>query len=144
MTLAALEATLQSYSRGTALEDVPALRMLSQTSDEIEVRVKDFTEKLSQVSENTQLKISHEEGRSAVGGGSGPMTHPATVLISLQHDSLSPDEMLRYLRLTSPPVIARIASGRVVIDLRTVALEDEPDLLDAMRLMAGEGVPSTP
>lgn len=144
LTLAALEATLQSYSRGTALEDVPALRMLSQTSDEIEVRVKDFTEKLSQVSENTQLNISHEEGRSAVGGGSGPMTHPATVLISLQHASLSPDEMLRYLRQTSPPVIARIASGRVLIDLRTVAPEDEPDLLDAMRLMARESVPSTP
>lgn len=144
LTLAALEATLESHRRGTSLQDIPALHMLSLSREEIEVRAKNLTETLSQRSPDLGLIIAIEEGKSAVGGGSGPATHPATVLISLQHASLSANEIQRRLRLSSPPVIARIADGKVLIDLRTVAPEEEPELLDAIRHLTGENLPSTP
>ncbi|MBA3569216.1 MAG: L-seryl-tRNA(Sec) selenium transferase [Pyrinomonadaceae bacterium] len=144
LTLAALEATLESHRRGTALQDVPALHMLSLRREEIELRAKDLTESLSQRSPNSGLIIAIREGKSAVGGGSGPATHPATVLISLQHASLSADEIQRRLRLSSPPVIARIAGGRVLIDLRTVAPEEEPELIDAISHLIGESLTPTP
>nr|MBA3573202.1 L-seryl-tRNA(Sec) selenium transferase [Pyrinomonadaceae bacterium] len=144
LTLAALEATLESHRRGTALQDVPALHMLSLRREEIELRAKNLTESLSQRSPNSGLIIAIREGKSAVGGGSGPATHPATVLISLQHASLSADEIQRRLRLSSPPVIARIAGGRVLIDLRTVAPEEEPDLIDAISHLIGESLTPTP
>lgn len=143
LTLAALEATLESHRRGTPLQDIPALRMLSLSREEIEVRAKNLTETLSQRSPDSGLVIAIEEGKSAVGGGSGPATHPATVLISLQHASLSADEIQRRLRRTSPPVIARIADGKVLVDLRTVAPEEEPELLDAIRHLTGENSTST-
>ena len=144
LTLAALEATLESHRRGTALQDVPALHMLSLRREEIELRAKDLTESLSQRSPNSGLIIAIREGKSAVGGGSGPATHPATVLISLQHASLSAEEIQRRLRLSSPPVIARIAGGRVLIDLRTVAPEEEPELIDAISHLIGESLTPTP
>jgi L-seryl-tRNA(Ser) seleniumtransferase len=144
LTLAALEATLESHRRGTSLQEIPTLRMLALTTEEIELRVKSFTEILSRKSPNSGLVIDVVEGNSAVGGGSGPITHPRTVLISLEHPSLSADEIQRQLRLTSPPVIARIAAGRVLIDLRTVALEEEPLLLDAVSLLTKESLTSTP
>ncbi len=144
LTLAALEATLESHRRGTALQDVPALHMLSLRREEIELRAKNLTESLSQRSPNSGLIIAIREGKSAVGGGSGPATHPATVLISLQHASLSADEIQRRLRLSSPPVIARIAGGRVLIDLRTVAPEEEPELIDAISHLIGENLTPTP
>ncbi|MDQ3668270.1 MAG: L-seryl-tRNA(Sec) selenium transferase [Acidobacteriota bacterium] len=144
LTLAALEATLESHRRGTTLQDIPVLQMLSLSKEEIEVRTKNLTATLAQRPPDSGLTIAVEEGKSAVGGGSGPATHPATVLISLQHASLSADEIQRRLRLSSPPVIARIAEGKVVIDLRTVAPREEPEILAAIRHLSGESLTSTP
>lgn len=143
LTLATLEATLESHRRGTSLEEIPALRMLSLSRKEIEVRATSLTDTLSQESPDSGLSIALEEGKSAVGGGSGPATHPATVLISLQHASLSADEIQHRLRLSSPPVIARIADGKVLIDLRTVASEEESELLAAIRHLTAEHLTST-
>jgi L-seryl-tRNA(Ser) seleniumtransferase len=143
LTLAALEATLESHLRGTPFQDIPALQMLSLSREEIEVRAKNLTENLSPRPPDSALIIAIEEGKSAVGGGSGPATHPPTVLISLQHASLSADEIQRRLRLLSPPIIARISDGKVLIDLRTVAPEEEPELLDAIRDLVDQDLTST-
>ncbi|MFN2512697.1 MAG: L-seryl-tRNA(Sec) selenium transferase [Pyrinomonadaceae bacterium] len=144
LTLAALEATLKSHRRGTPFQDIPTLKMLSLSAEEIEVRAKHLTETLSQRPPDSKLTIAIEEGWSAVGGGSGPAIHPATALISLQHLSLSADEIQRRLRLSSPPVIARISNGKVLIDLRTVAPEEEPELLDAIRHLTDQAFTSAP
>jgi L-seryl-tRNA(Ser) seleniumtransferase len=118
--------------------------MLSLGSEEIAVRAKNLTEILSHESSTSGLRIAIEDGSSAVGGGSGPTTHPATVLISIQHSSLSADAIQGRLRLSFPPVIARIADGKVLIDLRTVAPEEEPELVDAIRDLTGRTLPSVP
>jgi len=130
LTLAALQATLTAHRRGTLFEEVPALRMLAMTKAEVAERAEKF---LSQVAPNTtDMIVSLVEGESAVGGGSGPNTHPPTVLIALKHSSLSADELERRLRTSSPPVIARVAEGKVLIDLRTVASSEESEVLDAI------------
>ena len=130
LCLAALEATLEAHRRG-AIEEIPTLRMLALTADAIQERAKKFLVKLR---ENTTETISATiiEGHSAVGGGSGPNVHPATALMALKHQSLKADEMEKKLRLSSPPVIARIGNGSVLIDLRTVAPEEESELLEAV------------
>ena len=143
LTLAALEATLESHRRETRLQDIPALRMLSLSREEIEMRATGLVNTLSQESPGSGLSIALEEGKSAVGGGSGPTTQPATVLISLQHADLSADEIQYRLRQSSPPVIARIADGKVLIDLRTVASQEESELLDALRHLTAENLTST-
>jgi len=131
LCLAALEATLDAHRRG-AIEEVPALRMLALAADAIEKRAKQFVAKLAMSTESTAMTATIVAGQSAVGGGSGPNVHPPTALIALKHEHLNADEIEEKLRLSSPPVIARIADGLVLLDLRTVDVNEEPDLLRAL------------
>jgi L-seryl-tRNA(Ser) seleniumtransferase len=129
LCLAALEATLEAHRRGTSLKEVPVLKMLSISSDELAGRAKKLAE---QISRDSKIKAHTIEGGSALGGGTGPNTHPPTTLIALEHDNLSAVDIERSLRLGKPPVITRIAEGTVLIDLRTVAPDEETELLQAI------------
>ncbi|HLA10391.1 MAG TPA: L-seryl-tRNA(Sec) selenium transferase [Pyrinomonadaceae bacterium] len=130
LRLAALEATLDAHSRGTAVEDVPALKMLALTKEEIESRAIRIRNELRSIPE---LNVDLISGESAVGGGSGPSTHPPTILVGLTHPRLPADEIDRRLRGHSPPVIGRIAEDRLLLDLRTVPSVDEAELLLAVK-----------
>jgi L-seryl-tRNA(Ser) seleniumtransferase len=132
LALAALEATLRSYLRGNAPSEVPVLRMLAASHEEIEQRARSFVRRLRKKISDDSLGLEIVEGRSAVGGGSAPTTHPPTALVALTHPALSASALDERLRRAAPPVIARILDERVVIDLRTVAEEDEAELLDAL------------
>ncbi|HEU4593605.1 MAG TPA: L-seryl-tRNA(Sec) selenium transferase [Pyrinomonadaceae bacterium] len=132
LALAALEATLEAHRRGTASREVPALRMLSATREEIEKRARAFSRRLRTRVPHGALGVEIVGGRSAVGGGSAPTTHPETALLALTHANLSADALEEALRKASPPVVARILEERVVLDLRTVAEEEEAALLDAL------------
>ncbi|HVF49218.1 MAG TPA: L-seryl-tRNA(Sec) selenium transferase [Pyrinomonadaceae bacterium] len=132
LALAALAATLDAHRRGASLAEVPALRMLAATRDEIETRARRFVRKLRAHANAGALQVQLAEGASAIGGGSAPTTHPPTVLISLAHERLTSSALEASLRKCSPPVIARILDERVVLDLRTVAEDEEPELLAAL------------
>ena len=132
LALAALEATLEAYRRGAAVDEVPALRMLSATREEIEGRAREFGRRLRERLHDGALDFEVIEGESAVGGGSAPTTHPPTALLALAHPTLSPAALDERLRRHEPPVVARILLDRVVLDLRTVAEAEEPELLEAL------------
>jgi L-seryl-tRNA(Ser) seleniumtransferase len=130
LCLAALEATLEAHRRG-AIEEIPSLRMLALTAEAIEDRAEKFlTELLKNATESISATIV--AGQSAVGGGSGPNVHPASALIAIKHKTLKTDEIEEMLRLSAPPVIARIADDAVLLDLRTVSPNEEPELLTAL------------
>ena len=132
LALAALEATLEAYRRGGALREVPALRMLSATREEVERRAHSFGQRLSSRLGGGGLGFDIVEGESAVGGGSAPTTHPPTALVALKHDGLSAAALDERLRRHEPPVVARILGDRVVFDLRTVTEAEESELLEAL------------
>jgi L-seryl-tRNA(Ser) seleniumtransferase len=132
LAVAALEATLDSYRRGEAAREVPALRMLAATREEIESRARAFVRRLRRRVDEESMTVEIVEGASAVGGGSAPTTHPPTALVRVTHASLSASALDEALRRGSPPVVARILDDRVVLDLRTVAEEEEQELMDAL------------
>ncbi len=134
LCLAALETTLESLRLGK-LDDVPVLHMLSISKDVLEQRARSLQEQLRSGS-IAGLTVTLVPGESAVGGGSGPSVHPETVLLALEHETLSSDEMERQLRLSSPPIIARISDHRVLLDLRTVAPGEEAELLKAIQSLS--------
>ena len=136
LALAALEATLEAHRRGTALAEVPALRMLAATRAELEKRARAFKRRLRARVAPDVLDSEIIKGHSAVGGGSAPTTHPETSLLALSHAQLSAAAFEEALRHSTPPVVARILEERVVLDLRTVATEEEPELLDALASVA--------
>ena len=52
-------------------------------------------------------------------------------LIALSHAGLSADELSGRLRANTPPIIARVEEGRVLLDLRTVFPEQDTNLATA-------------
>jgi L-seryl-tRNA(Ser) seleniumtransferase len=136
LALAALEATLEAYRRGDAMREVPALRMLAATAEEVEERARDFVGRLRALRGAEGFACEVVAGRSAVGGGSAPTSHPPTALVALAHASLSAASLDAALRRANPPVVARVLDGRVVLDLRTVAAEEEAELLAALASVA--------
>jgi L-seryl-tRNA(Ser) seleniumtransferase len=131
LCLAALEITLDAHRRG-AIEEIPVLKMLAFPKEAIEERARNFIEHLAKGPKCAGLTATIVTGESAIGGGSGPNVHPPTALIALKHETLSADDIERKLRLFKTPVVARIADGLVLLDLRTVAPTEEPELMEAV------------
>ncbi|MCA1637486.1 MAG: L-seryl-tRNA(Sec) selenium transferase [Acidobacteria bacterium] len=130
---AALEATLEAFGRESTLSEIPVLRMLSLTNDEIKQRAFAFSEKLSEkLGKNSALQIEITNGTSVIGGGSAPLVQPATMLLVLRHEKMSASELEKTLRLSKPPVIARILEDKVLIDLRTISETEEAELFEVL------------
>ena len=123
---ATLEATLESFRRETQFEEVPVLQMLSVSGEKLKKRTEIFAEKLA---ENSNLKLEIIKGKSVVGGGSAPNFQPETPLLSVWHKNISVAVLEENLRFSNPPVAARIAEDKVLIDLRTVSEKEENELL---------------
>jgi len=125
LRLAALEATLDSYARGTSLSEVPAHHLIAQSAVEIRERAETMIQRLRDlVGESVSLDTI--AGESAAGGGSGPSSRLPTVLLSIAHRGLTPNQIEESLRRAETPVIARIVDNRVLLDLRTVKESEEP------------------
>ena len=126
---AALAATLEAFRRDTAFAEIPALKMLSATEAELKKRAESFIERFG-AHQNLQIKIV--KGNSVIGGGSAPTVQPETVLLSLTHRTMSADRLEEFLRLSEPPIIARILENKVLLDLRTVSEIEEVELLEIL------------
>jgi len=121
LRLAALEATLVSHQRGA--EDVPVIQMLSATAEELEQRARNVAD---------GLDVELLAGESALGGGAGPTSTFPTTLIAITHPKKSAQEIEHELRNFSPPIIARISDGKVLLDLRTVFDDQLPTIRAAL------------
>jgi len=132
LTLGVLEKTLESYSLERAAQDVPVLRMLALSRSEIEGRARKVIETCHEANPHGPLELEIQDGESAIGGGAGPNTHPATALLSVRHALHSADQIETALRLAETPIITRIAEGRVLIDLRTVECSDDSEIASAL------------
>jgi len=132
LTLAALEATLALYrDPETARREIPVLRML--TMDPAELR--QAAEALARGVGRGSDVIA---GESEVGGGSFPGAKLKTWLVHLNPRHLTPDTVAERLRGGDPPIIARIAQGRVVLDPRTI-LPGQLDVVVAAARAALDG-----
>jgi L-seryl-tRNA(Ser) seleniumtransferase len=132
LALAVLEKTLESHRRRTANKEVPVLRMLSLTKAEIEARAGMLMAAYADQKHSVPFELELCDGESAIGGGAGPNTHPATRLIAISHQQKKADAIEKALRSFNPPIISRIADDHVLIDLRTVEPAEDCEILTAL------------
>lgn len=125
-TLAALQATLLAYLRGTALTEIPIWQMIAVTPEALETRALSW----AAVLRREGLVVETRPGQSAVGGGSLPGQTLPTTLLALR--SAQPDRLVSFLRHGDPPVIARIEEDRALLDPRTVLPAQDEPLLAAL------------
>jgi L-seryl-tRNA(Ser) seleniumtransferase len=132
MTYAALEATLAEYAAGRATATVPVQRMLTMTADEVRARAETAAAAIGAIS---GWRAELVAGTSAIGGGSAPGVQIPTWLLAIEKRGVTPDALERDLRRLTPPVIARIESDRVLLDLRTIAPGQDAILVDLIRTL---------
>jgi len=122
LALAGLYATLEHYRRGEALEKVPVWQMIGASLERLRERAQTWA-----------AAVGGEvvAGESTVGGGSLPGETLPTWLLALSVDQ--PNAAAARLRQHQPPVIARVASDRLVLDPRTVLPGQDDSVLAALK-----------
>lgn len=136
LTLAALQATLEAYLRGTEISEIPTLTMLATSSESLQQRAQQIAVEIGE-SPNGRVEITHET--ATVGGGSLPGVELPTVVLRLKARSQSADELARELRLGSIRVCGRIQHEDVLLDLRSVLPEDDLRLAQAVKQVLAHG-----
>lgn len=135
LTLAALQATLAAYLRGTAITEIPTLAMLSASVESLRQRAQRIAQAIGSLP-GCQIEVA--DGTAEVGGGSLPGVELPTVVLQLRSQLHSADELSRRLRLGSIRVFGRIQHGDVLLDLRSILPEDDSRLALAVRcVLAG-------
>jgi L-seryl-tRNA(Ser) seleniumtransferase len=132
LTYAALEATLLAYVKHDH-DVVPVLRMMRLSKDDIARRAEGIVSRVkSDQGKSAHLKLELVDGESVIGGGAAPSAVLPTRLIAVTHADLSADELSARLRAYTPPIIARVEDGRVLLDLRTVLPDQDANLVNAL------------
>lgn len=123
MTLSAIAATLVAYLKGAHEDEIPIWNMISMSESKITNRAEHWCSEIG--------TGSVERARSAVGGGSLPgQTLPTTILAITPTGS--PDSFAANLRLSPVSVIARIENDRVLLDPRTVLVDQDSAVVEAI------------
>ena len=141
LTIAALEATLRAYLRG-ALDEIPALRMIRASGEELSRRAEKFAEQI-RAALPKEATIEVRAGHSVIGGGSTPDQQLPARVISIASRQLSAAALEERLRrpASGVPVVARIEDDRLLLDLRTVFPEEESAL--ALAVVAALAAPNS-
>jgi L-seryl-tRNA(Ser) seleniumtransferase len=125
LTLAALEATLALYREpARAIREIPALAQLTVDAATLKQRADRLVAAIG------DPRVSVVETVSSVGGGAFPT---ATILSAALRVNAPAEKVERRLRGRDPAIVARISDGMVILDLRTVFLTDEEELVRAVR-----------
>jgi L-seryl-tRNA(Ser) seleniumtransferase len=104
--------------------------MIALKPDALRRRAEGVADELREQAVAVELK----DGYSTVGGGSLPGELLPTTLISLRPKSGSVTRLAERLRRGEPPVIGRIESGALVLDLRPVLAEETDELCRALKV----------
>jgi L-seryl-tRNA(Ser) seleniumtransferase len=116
LPLAALEATLSLYrDPARALREVPVLAMLEVSPPRLRARA----ERLAQATGGEIVQAT-----ARVGGGALPLLELDGPAVALNAPGVDPGPLARALRRGEPPLIGRIAAGRLLIDPRTLGEEE--------------------
>ena len=130
-----LQATLEAYVRGTAVEDLPTLRMLSQPQDALGQRAQAIANDLKGLVARGQLNIGVRAVESRVGGGALPtegLPSWALQVTTTPGCFFSVDDLSTALRCHEQPVVARVADDAILFDLRAVRPEEDRLLIEAI------------
>jgi len=128
LTYAALEATLLAYVKQDH-DAIPALRMMRLSKEEIGSRANKLAAKLRKL---PGVEVEVLDGESVIGGGAAPSSTLPTRLLAIALKGLSADELLTQLRSAETPVIARVQDDRVLLDLRTVFVQEQSAIVSAV------------
>ncbi len=101
-------------------QKIPALRMILEPVESIQNRAQTIAAGIPGASVKQSL--------GAIGGGSTPDQTLPTFVVEIETESAS--RLERLLRQNSPPILARIERGKLLLDCRTIQ-DDEVEMVSA-------------
>jgi L-seryl-tRNA(Ser) seleniumtransferase len=127
LMLAALQATLTAYlDADRARREIPVLRMLFADPEEVRARAERTARAIQSALPEPRPQVMVEEATAAVGGGALPLEGLATSVVVLDPRSHTTAARLeRALRHVRPALLGRVREDTVLLDLRTVAVDEE-------------------
>jgi L-seryl-tRNA(Ser) seleniumtransferase len=156
LCLAALAATLWLYAdERRAAARIPVLEMILEGEEIARARARKLVAKIRRrrapagrrenstgggsvsgpgnVSETEAGLILHVESSvSSPGGGAMPEVEIPTACVAVSHPHVRVEELEARLRKGTPPVVGRIAKGKLLLDMRTVRDEELAELSAAL------------
>jgi len=141
LTLAALEATLLEWRKagdGELPLGIPFFAMMAATQDELRKRARAIVAKAGLEGSNGAAgRVAVVDSKAQVGSGSVPGREFDSVAIALQAEGGMADALARKLRVGAPRdgiarLFARVADGRVLLDVRTIFPSEDGDTSAAL------------
>lgn len=130
MTLAALEATLRLYrSQDQAQQHVPILRMLSMPLENLKLRAEKIVGQIQHL--ECLQDCAAVEANSMLGGGSLPTQEIKSWCVAVSPKEGSPNRLADRLRKFTTPLFSRVSDDRVLLDLRTIQVDQDALVVDA-------------
>jgi L-seryl-tRNA(Ser) seleniumtransferase len=117
LSVAALEATLGLLrDPAVARREIPVLAMLSATAEDLARRAAGLHDLLLAAGVAAEVV----EATARAGGGALPTLELTGAVVAVDAGVSGPDALAAALREAEPPVIGRIANGRLLLDPRTM------------------------
>jgi L-seryl-tRNA(Ser) seleniumtransferase len=128
LTLAALAATLRGWKRGD-WASFPVYRAAGTPLLELERRGAALAAVAARV---RQLAAAVEPSEALFGGGTSPEKRFPSRALTLSHVRLPADELGSRLRRRKTPIVGRAEQGRLWLDLRSIAPEEDAEVGTAL------------
>ena len=108
--------------------------MIRLTAEELRQRAENFLRHMRSLLPSTDAKLEIADGFSLAGGGSTPDQSLPSKIIRLSSPKYAAAKLEQRLRrpASGVSVIARVEEDRVILDLRTVFPEQEPQLVASL------------
>ncbi len=139
LTLAALAATLGAWKTG-AWRAFPVYRAAAATLPELEERGRGIL----RTTLSSGLAGDVVPSRAAFGGGTSPEKLFESRALSLRHSDVSAETLAANLRTGRPPIVARVENGAVLLDLRSIAPEEDAEVATSLGRLTKGSVPVPP
>jgi L-seryl-tRNA(Ser) seleniumtransferase len=124
LTLAALAATLAAWKR-TGSRGFPVYRAANAPIVELERR----GAKIASLAEtNRELGVTVAPSEALFGGGTSPEKRFSSCALRVTHSRLAAEELASRLRQRETPIVGRVETGHLWLDLRTIFPEEDGEV----------------
>jgi L-seryl-tRNA(Ser) seleniumtransferase len=133
LALAALSATIAAWKTGKWRE-FPVYRAAGQRLERLEQRGEEIREAVRHRA--PALEIDLVASTAFFGGGTSPEKPFPSLALTISLPTLAAEDLAARLRESDPPIVARIEEGRVLLDLRSIAPEEDASVGEALSQLA--------
>jgi L-seryl-tRNA(Ser) seleniumtransferase len=133
LTLAALAATLGAWKTG-AWREFPVYRAAAAPLADLSRRGEDI---FARAALGGAFETAVVDSKAAFGGGTSPEKLFPSRALSLGHTARAADALAARLRAGSPPIVPRVEESRVLLDLRSIAPEEDALVAEGLKTLDG-------